>query len=182
MTLQLVAHRLQSPSFEFGVWDLDYSAKHGKACILLQTIKKYDIHTLQHWQLKGFHVRSGTSGNLDCLLSLYKAQVVRRNSHLTTRLLLWLKYILEYLRDPIGTKVDVILKISFDWANVMLRSPFICFVWWGAQLGGTEQNRFRQRHRMPNASRCFGQIEMLRWLSLVSNIPKKRSGGRSRQT
>ena len=33
---------------------------------------------------------------------------------------------LEYLREPTGANSEVILWISRDCANVMLRSPFIC--------------------------------------------------------
>ena len=33
---------------------------------------------------------------------------------------------LEYLRKPTGTNIEVILWISLDCTNVMLRSPFVC--------------------------------------------------------
>ena len=33
---------------------------------------------------------------------------------------------LEYLRESTGTNIEVILWISLDCTNVMLRSPFIC--------------------------------------------------------
>ena len=33
---------------------------------------------------------------------------------------------LEYLRKPTGTNIEVILWVSLDCTNVMLRSPFVC--------------------------------------------------------
>ena len=44
---------------------------------------------------------------------------------------------LEYLRKPTGTNIEVILWISLDCTNMMLRSPFVCLKRLAAQLGGT---------------------------------------------
>ena len=64
------------------------------------------------------------------------------------------------------------LKSSWDCGSVIPRSPFNSFLLWTLQSGGTEHNFFWQRHLIPYASRCRGQIDIFKWCSFISKIPE----------
>ena len=76
------------------------------------------------------------------------------------------------LRDAIGTSTEVCRKSSWDCGSVVPRSPFNSFFLWTLQSGGTEHNFFWQRHLIPYASRCRGQIDIFKWCSFISKIPE----------